>query len=47
MAALGPTRKYAALQQVVGYLGYTGRGPDVVVTAAHVASGEQERRMVM
>src|SRR4029077_15168863 len=30
----GPTLPTWALQQVVGYLGYTGRGPDALTTAA-------------
>ena len=30
----GPIRTTWALQQTVGYLGYTGRDADVVVTAA-------------
>ena len=34
-SAIGPTRKYAAAQQVVGYLGYTGRAVNVIARAAH------------
>jgi len=34
-SGFGPTRKYAAAQQVVGYLGYTGRAAEVVATAAY------------
>jgi hypothetical protein len=34
MTAYGPTLPTFALQQVVGYLGYTGRAADVVATAA-------------
>ena len=35
MSALGPVLPTWAVQQVVGYLRYTGRAADVVVTAAH------------
>jgi len=31
----GPTLPIFAVQQVVGYLGYTGRAADVVATAAY------------
>jgi hypothetical protein len=34
LSASGPTRTTSAVQQVVDYLGYSGRGADVVVTAA-------------
>jgi len=33
--AIGPVLPTWAVQQVVGYLRYTGRAADVVVTAAH------------
>jgi len=35
MTACGPVLTTWALQQVVGYLEYTGRAADVVVTAAN------------
>src|SRR6516165_2544533 len=35
LSLIVPTRKYAAAQQVVGYLGYTGRAPNPVAKAAH------------
>ena len=35
MAAIGPTLPTFAVQQVVGYLGYTGRTPNAVSKAAH------------
>ena len=34
MSLPGPTPTNSAVQQVVGYLGYSGRDADVVVTAA-------------
>ncbi len=34
MSLTGPTPTTSAVQQVVGYLGYSGRDADVVVTAA-------------
>ena len=34
MSGLGPTQPTWAVQQVVGYLGYTGRGAGVVAKAA-------------
>jgi hypothetical protein len=34
MSAIGPTRTTWALQQLVGYLGHSGRDADVVMTAA-------------
>jgi len=35
LSLIGPTLSTFAVQQVVGYLGHTGRAADVVVTAAY------------
>jgi hypothetical protein len=45
--SLGPTLPTLALQQVGSYLRHNGHEANVVARAALVASGEQERRMVM
>jgi hypothetical protein len=43
MSASGPTPTIWAVQHVVGYLGYSGRDADVVVTAAWTRSSRLSR----